>query len=559
MVVGMVDKLRGLLVGLRFLVLLSLALPLIGPTVAAVEREYVVVYAAAEQPQAARTALAAIGGRIVHENSRIGVVTVRSHNPWFADDVARQPALAGVVSRHVVGRVSGTFQSSTTFAGNQRLLPSTWPLQPSPAAAEAEPLSSLQWNMQMINAARAHRIEQGDKRVLVGVIDTGIDGSHPDIAPNFSRALSRNFVPDGDAVDVDEGGHGTHVAGTIAAPRNARGIVGVAPNVTLVNLRAGNDEGYFFLQPMVDALTYAADIGVDVVNMSLYIDPWLFNCPNNSADSIAAQREQQTIITATQRALDYARDRGVTLIAAAGNEHVDLDHPQTDTISPNFPKERAYPRKVDNSCLVLPAEGNGVVSVTSLGPSGRKAYYSSYGLEQADVAAPGGDGHDFPGTPRYRRAENLILAPYPEAVLRAEGALQDNGAPVEPDVVRDCQPDQCTYYRYLQGTSMAAPHVAGVAALVISRFGEPDPVHADGITMEPARVEWVLQSRASNRLCPRGGTLAYPDLPERFTASCEGQRSQNGFYGSGIVDARNAVLRPGRTWGGELTDVDITP
>jgi subtilisin family serine protease len=105
--------------------------------------------------------------------------------------------------------------------------------------------------------------------VLVGVLDTGVDGTHPDIAPNFDAALSRNFTVDvplvdgpcdaepdpscNDAANVDENGHGTHVAGEIGAPINGFGMAGVAPNVTLVNLRAGQDSGYFFLQPSVDA------------------------------------------------------------------------------------------------------------------------------------------------------------------------------------------------------------------------------------------------------------------------------------------------------------------
>ena len=82
--------------------------------------------------------------------------------------------------------------------------------------------------------------------------------------------------------------------------------------MTLVNLRAGQDSGYFFLQPSVDALTYAGDHGIDVVNMSYYIDPWLFNCAANPADSPEAQLEQRTIIAATNRALDYALRHGVT-------------------------------------------------------------------------------------------------------------------------------------------------------------------------------------------------------------------------------------------------------
>ena len=169
----------------------------------------------------------------------------------------------------------------------------------------------------------------------VGVIDTGIDASHPDIAPNFDARLSRNFTvddptstapcetdPDGsceDPADVDEDGHGTHVASTIGSPLNGIGMAGVAPRVDLVNLRAGQDSGYFFLGPSLDALTYAGDHGIDVVNMSYYIDPWLYNCTANPADSPAEQREQRLVIEATQRAIDYARARGVTTIAAEGN------------------------------------------------------------------------------------------------------------------------------------------------------------------------------------------------------------------------------------------------
>ncbi|MDQ3870427.1 MAG: S8 family serine peptidase, partial [Chloroflexota bacterium] len=184
-------------------------------------------------------------------------------------------------------------------------------------------------------------------------MDTGIDASHPDIAPNLNVQLSRNFTvdiplidgpceeePDGlceDPPTVDEDGHGTHVAGIVAAPINGLGVSGVAPNVTLVNIRAGQDSGFFFLQPTLDAWTYAADVGIDVVNMSFYTDPWLYNCLNNPADSPAAQAEQALIIEASNRALDYAWSRGVTLIAAAGNSATDLGRPTFDDTSPDFP------------------------------------------------------------------------------------------------------------------------------------------------------------------------------------------------------------------------------
>ena len=115
-------------------------------------------------------------------------------------------------------------------------------------------------------------------------------------------------------------------------------MAGVAPEVTLVNLRAGQDSGYFFLSATVDALTYAGDNGIDVVNMSFFIDPWLYNCRSNPADSPEEQLEQATIIDATQRALTYARDHGVTLVAALGNGHEDLGlEVKADLTSPDFP------------------------------------------------------------------------------------------------------------------------------------------------------------------------------------------------------------------------------
>jgi subtilisin family serine protease len=101
-----------------------------------------------------------------------------------------------------------------------------------------------------------------------------------------------------DPADHDDGAHGTHVAGTIGAAANGGGVSGVAPNVTLVNIRAGQDSGFFFLQPTVDALIYAGDAGIDVVNMSFFVDPWLYNCQANPADSPEQQAQQRLIIQA---------------------------------------------------------------------------------------------------------------------------------------------------------------------------------------------------------------------------------------------------------------------
>jgi len=268
--------------------------------------------------------------------------------------------------------------------------------------------------------------------VKVGIIDTGVDASHPDLARNFNGALSRNFTIDIPSVDgpceystcidpanVDNGGHGTHVAGSVAAARNGIGIAGVAPDATIVNVRAGQDSGYFFLYETVAALAYAGDAGLDVVNMSFFTDPWLFNCASGAdyisgAVTPAQLAEQATIRQLVQAATAYANSKGVTLVAAAGNDHVNLAlSTRNDVISPDYPPGTESPRTVTNNCLILPGEAQEVIQVGAVGPSTTKSDYSNYGLGSIDVAAPGGWFRDLIGTPAFRTNGNLVLSSYP--------------------------------------------------------------------------------------------------------------------------------------------------
>jgi subtilisin family serine protease len=521
--------------------------------------EYVVAYADGASAAAARAAVKAAGGTILKENTRVGVATVKSANPAFLSAAAAQKALVGAARNRPIGSIpngaaAAKDEVERLTAAERAAVKARSGSSAAGRVPDQEPLADKQWDMRMIDAtpSGSYRVNQGRPGVMVGIIDSGIDGNHPDLRDNFNRRLSRNFATDiplidgpcevpscVDPVDVDDNGHGTHVAGLVAAELNGLGTAGVAPKVTLVSIRGGQDAGFVFLQPVVDALVYAGLVGIDVVNMSFYIDPWLYNCLDNPADSPDAQAEQRTVRVAVQRAVSFARGHGVTPVASMGNQHTDLGNPTADATSPDFPPGTAYPRTVDNSCLTVPTETRGVISISALGPSFKKADYSNYGIEQTDFSAPGGFFRDYYLTDQYMQVENTNLSTMPTAL--AEAALAQN--PTTPFIVKSCRGSVCGYYQYLQGTSMASPHATGVAALIVSTHGKRDPAHG-GLTMSPGAVERVLTRTARQTPCPSPPVVTYPDrAPDlTYTATCEGTLARNGFYGRGVVNALTAVL-----------------
>ena len=398
---------------------------------------------------------------------------------------------------------------------------------------KAEPLADLQWDMQQIGATTdgSYRAEQG-KGVRVGIIDTGVDGSHPDIAPNFDRKLSRNFTTDipvdangneidgpceeepdqscTDPSDVDEDGHGTHVASTIASPINGLGIAGVAPQATIVNLRAGQDSGFFFLQPSIDALTYAGNNGIDVVNMSYYVDPWLFNCTDNPADSPEDQAEQATIITAMQRALDYAYRHGVTLVSAAGNgttDYTKVDHrrvqPRLRLRARRGAVRRARSRRRASRC-----RRRATTSCRSAAPASRCARRTTRTTATATSTSPPPVATCTTRPTATVDFAKSILAAYPESLAIAERRDRRHrraDRPV-PRASRLQRGGRCAYYQYLQGTSMASPHATGVAALIVGKYGFRD-WRGGGKALFPDVVEWVMKATATKTPCPNPPTV----------------------------------------------------
>ena len=399
--------------------------------------------------------------------------------------------------------------------------------------ASTEPLASCQWDMSLIHANAQARSRATGEGVMVGVLDSGVDLTHPDIAPNLNVDLSCSFIfshdptalpvemADGDCTDKaavqDYFGHGTHVASIIAAPINGIGIAGVAPEATIVAVKVCAYQSFCFADSVAAGLRYAGDIGLDVVNLSLFADPYLYYCGNNA--------EQRAIYRDLVDATKYAQKRGVLIIAAAGNQADDLQHPMTDTISPDWPPDAAVERVVRNNCRVAPAEIPGVMSVSATGPIGVEGYtlniasYSNVGMSAVDVAAPGGD---------YFAATGTVL----DAILAAwtstdEGGTWDffNTLPFDGLTVVD----NGGRYAEINGTSMAAPHATGVAALVIERHSG----------WSPAAVKSAVQRTATQLSCPDWEPLFEED--ERLR--CYGRNGRTSFFGHGLVDAVAATRR----------------
>jgi lantibiotic leader peptide-processing serine protease len=528
---------------------------------ATAEAEYVVAFTGT--PEEAAAAIQAAGGTVENVTGEVGVALVSSADGAFLEKVRARGEIRGAARNHAVGTVRPgmphRFAEERPSAA-ERSAPRSAQGRGG-GGADAEPLADLQWDMAMIGATpdAAHRRATG-KGVDVGIIDTGIDGRHPDLAPNFDLARSRNFTTDIPEIDgpceydgcvdppyVDDGGHGTHVAGIVAAADNDFGIAGVAPDATLVNLDAGQDAGFFFLYETVAALVYAGSIGLDVVNMSFYTDPWLYNCTSRDEylegtvtdEELAEQRLVRQLVEA---AVAYAHQRGVTLVGSAGNENNDKAAPtRVDETSPDFPLDAARPRTVANTCLTMPNEAPQVIAVSAVGPSTTKADYSSYGLDVVDISAPGGWFRDFIGTPEFQTPGNTVLSSYPLDVAIEQELADPGGVPVDEFSVRYCDDGVCGFYTYLQGTSMAAPHVTGAAALVVEAHGHR--TGHGGLALAPDEVESILVETATDHPCPAGGVEIYTDegrTPD-FNAVCEGTTDDNGLYGEGIVNAAAAV------------------
>jgi serine protease len=266
-------------------------------------------------------------------------------------------------------------------------------------AAPNDPGYSSQWNLHVSNVEPAWDQTKG-KGITVAVIDTGISPV-PDLE-GVTFAKGYDFVNDREAA-LDDNGHGTHVAGTIAqATNNNYGVAGIAYEATLMPLKVLSGEGGGTVADIAEAIRFAADHGADVINLSL----------GGSGES-----------PLMQEAIDYAYNKGLVVVAAAGNRGA--------------------------SSADYPARYRHAMGVAALDSSGEKTPYSNYGAG-VDLAAPGG-------------------------LIRTDEAGTESGGIVQETI----GPEGKSQLAGFQGTSMAAPHVAGAAALVKAMgIQEPDQVVA---------------------------------------------------------------------------------
>lgn len=416
---------------------------------------YIVLFDPGTTPDAAQAEITGACGSTVVYYPQIAVAVATATSSDFADDFGTNRAFsAQAVAKQTVHKADET------------------QLAPRRTAFPVTDRTDEQWDMSMINADAAHQVTEGSRNVVVGVLDSGIDSTHPDLRAAVDPSLSAGCDtgrPDTSVAAWSPSGspHGTHVAGTIAAADDGKGITGVAPGVRLASVKVVDDDGHIYPEYAICGFMWAAQKKMTITNSSYFVDPWLFTCSKSG---------QRVVREALTRAVSYATTEGVLNVAAATNENVDMAN------------------QPDPSCRVLPAGLRGVVAVSSVGQDKVKAGYSAYGLGVVDVTAPGGEPKRGPGDPD----SGCVLSTVPGG-----------------------------YARYC-GTSMAAPHVSGVLALLASTHPKASP----------STLTRLLNNQAQNVPCPADYDLSGNGTQDAY---CSGYAPYNGFYGHGLVDALAAV------------------
>lgn len=414
---------------------------------------------------AQNAAVAAAGGSVTFVHAGTGIAVVESDSAAFLSNASATRAFASASQDF---EVEWQPQVRTLDAGEAAVTPGD------------ETFAAAQWAPTAVEAQGAWNAGYTGQGVRVAILDGGIHSTHIDLAGQIDVAASRSFVP-GFAFNQDTGTfwHGTHVAGIVAAKDNAIGTIGIAPGATIVGvkvLHSGTGQFAWIIQGILYAATPLAEGGggADVINMSLGA-----TFPRNAGG--AAQ-----LIAALNKAINYAASNGVLCVSSAGNDGLDMG-------------------QLRNYIKVPAQSGTGIV-VSATGPLGfgtgatnfrRVASYTDYGEDLVTIAGPGGDymleGNAICSLPRVPSGS---IVQYCWALDMVMSTVRGSGASIST-------------YSWAAGTSMAAPAVSAVAALIKQKY--------------PNISLGALEAKLLN------------------SADDEGKIGHDEFYGRGFVNARRAV------------------
>lgn len=398
---------------------------------------YMVISTNGELTKSVENFLKTGGGAIVSSIPEIGISIVSSKDANFINNTLKNTNVESVVPDYEIAWIPSEKEEGVTDAEF-----STNALTPSPGSTETSYIRL--WGMEAIEAPKAWNEGFTGKGASVFVLDSGIDRENIEFAETLNKDLSTSFVTN-EPYWTRPGrftNHGTHVAGTIGANKNNFGVIGVAYEAELVAIKVLSEySGSGPFSAINAGIVYAGINSADVINMSLGVTL------NKNGKLIDANGEEfkipakfiMEIVNAQQRAIDYAHSKGSTIIASAGND------------ATNYDGNSAY--------IKLPAGLNNVISISAIAPEGWHPYsnpytnydvpasYTTHGRSLVDLAAPGGDG-------------DVSLLDMIFSVASGVNA-----------------------FNYNAGTSMASPHVSGVAALIIAK---------NGGSMDPQDVETQL-------------------------------------------------------------------
>jgi len=446
-------------------------------------KQYIIISSGDQLPANLEAQATAANGKVTSKLGEVGLAIATSDDPNFAAKAAK---IAGV--RSVVHDFTYQGFEPQPNRVQQTAVDNVNP----PSTGDSNPFLPLQWGATAIKAPAAWNTGNQGQGVLVADLDGGFELAHPDLVGNIQGSIS--FVPGEQAQfsgPATSSSHGTHTAGTIAAVDNSIGVIGIAPKAKLLLVKVLGDGGSGSFSWLIQGILYATQQRADVINMSLgaalprngkYLD--------DAGNVVNDTKATQELLVALSKATSYATKNGVTLIASAGND--------------------ANNGNQDQSVVHIPADATGVISISATGPSGwalaprttnldRFASYSNYGTPAITFAAPGGD-FAYPGS------EIATIAGVTQYVWALDMVLSTGRVTTVNGVTRGG-------YTWMAGTSMAAPHATGVAALIIGK---------NGGDMDPSRVEAALRASAD-------------DL---------GKPGRDPYYGYGRVNALRAVAQP---------------